>query len=228
MKKISLLVIICLFILSANGVFALKYSDGLLENPSYSDISQQHISEAQLLLSYIVRYKEDINTLYKRHTRGTTPTMRDTNIILDDMILALETIQSKQVNPDTVESLMLEIVRDIKIVNTRMKAYLQERKKIHDDKLASTKQKYVKTAKKISNTLDSLIYQLTNILSQQTNLSEDEISIVQSLVRLRDENNKIKRFEVMSFQSEAEMQLYFKNIITELRKEILIIQEASR
>ncbi len=227
MKKL-LFIIISVFILSANSVFALKYSESLSISSNYFDVSKQHKSEAKLLQNYVLKYKEDINNVYKIHTRWTTPMMRDTNIILDDMLVALEMIQNKQVNPGTVEGVMLSIVADIKILNSRVKVYLTERQKIHELKIQTVQQEYIWVGKRISNILDDLTTKITAILSQKNNLTESEKLIIKSLDRIRVENNKIKAFKNLKFNSEAEMQIYFKNIALNLRKEILIIKGASK
>lgn len=153
--------------------------------------------------------------------------IRDTNLILEDMIVALDAIQKKQVNPDSVEWVMLRIVSDIKDLNVRVKTYLKERQRIYEEKIEERKAKYTTISKRISSILDNLISSMTQSLSKKKSLSSQEKIIVKSLVRIRDENNKIKAFESIRFDSEAEMQIYFQGIVNNLRKEILIIKEAS-
>lgn len=227
MKKTLIILIIWVFTISANWVFALTYSDGLSIDSNYGEVSTRHISEAKLLQNYIRTYKENINNVYKLHTRGTTPMIRDTNLILEDMIVALDAIQKKQVNPDSVEWVMLRIVSDIKDLNVRVKTYLKERQRIYEEKIEERKAKYTTISKRISSILDNLISSMTQSLSKKKSLSSQEKIIVKSLVRIRDENNKIKAFESIRFDSEAEMQIYFQGIVNNLRKEILIIKEAS-
>lgn len=228
MKKNLLFTIICLFILSANSVFALKYSDAILIEAGKSNVSQQHISEAKLLRTYLSRYKQDINKMYIKNTNEVSGFMQNTNLILDDMLYALNLILTKAVDPTTVESHMLEIVKDIKIINVRMKEYLKEEQKIFQQKLEQKKQNYITSWNRLSLILDTLESRLTSVLIKRKELSNNEKVIVKSLVRIRKENEKIKNFQNITFISEAEMKLYFKNIIIVLKKEILILKNASR
>ncbi len=122
---------------------------------------------------------------------------------------------------------MLRIVSDIKDLNVRVKTYLKERQRIYEEKIEERKAKYTTISKRISSILDNLISSMTQSLSKKKSLSSQEKIIVKSLVRIRDENNKIKAFESIRFDSEAEMQIYFQGIVNNLRKEILIIKEAS-
>ena len=68
--------------------------------------------------------------------------MRDTNIILDEMSEALNTIQTKKVNPKKVEQVMNTIVVDIKYLNNRLEIYLKQQQAVFEDEINTKKEKY--------------------------------------------------------------------------------------
>jgi len=122
---------------------------------------------------------------------------------------------------------MKRIVVDIQDLNNRMEIYLRQQQSIHEKAIYNKKQNYVVIGGKISKILDAMIANYTNVLSQKTSLTQNEKEIVGSLVRIRQENSKIKNFKNLSFSSEEEMQLYFKGIISNIRSEIITIKTKS-
>ena len=228
MKKKILFYIIALFILSANLVHAQNYSDRLIIDQRFDEVSVRHISEAQLLYSYVKTYKDNINALYSQYSNSNGPMMDDANTILTDMLAALRKIQTEDVDPEQVESIMLNIVADIKTLNSYIEIYLKDKKKLYEEKLNQIKKSYTSLGNRLSPALDTFIEKLSLILTQKQHLSSKERRIVESLIKIRTENTKIKQFKNLSFASELEMQLYFKGIISNLRKEMFNIQEAAR
>ena len=227
MKILYSICIIWVLCFSANSVFAVKY-EALEIRSSYPNVSKQHISEAKLMLTYVTRYKEKINNLYKKYSQETTLVMQDANSLLNDMSRMLYSIQNEKVNPEKVEEAMKTIVVDIKDLNNRMEIYLRQQQAVYQETINKQKQSYIRIWDKVSKILDALIANYTNTFSQKRSLSRSEKEIIGSLVKIRNENNKIKNFKNISFSSEREMQLYFKNIISNIRSEILYIKEKSR
>ena len=226
MKILYSFYIIWVLCFSANSVFAAKYE--VLEIRSdYSAVSPQHISEAKLMLTYVTRYKEKINSLYASYWKEKTLIVKDANSLLNEMSQILYSIQTENINPDTVENVMKRIVVDIQDLNNRMEIYLRQQQSIHEKAIYNKKQNYVVIGGKISKILDAMIANYTNVLSQKTSLTQNEKEIVGSLVRIRQENSKIKNFKNLSFSSEEEMQLYFKGIISNIRSEIITIKTKS-
>lgn len=180
------------------------------------------------MLTYVTRYKEKINNLYKKYSQETTLVMQDANSLLNDMSRMLYSIQNEKVNPEKVEEAMKTIVVDIKDLNNRMEIYLRQQQAVYQETINKQKQSYIRIWDKVSKILDALIANYTNTFSQKRSLSRSEKEIIGSLVKIRNENNKIKNFKNISFSSEREMQLYFKNIISNIRSEILYIKEKSR
>jgi len=229
MKKSFLILILCVFTISANQVDALTYKDTLYqkktENPN---ISQNHISEAKLLHTYVLRYKENITNLYALYSSEESQIIKDANTILDTMAASLINIQEEYYQDSDASEIMQSIVVDLKLLNTRVKVYLEQQKVTHEKKIKKNLFQYYHICSRISKILNTLINQLSRSLIQKKSLSENEKQIVQSLVNIRSENQKIKDLKNINFQSEEEIKIYFKDIIQKIRQEILRIKDLSR
>ena len=213
--------------LSANQVVALTYKDPFPQD-SYNDIiSQSHRSEAKLLQGYVSRYKEKINTLFFSYNAEKSQIMKDADTILEKMSFSLKEIQDKNLSSENATEIMQSIVTDLKTLNSRMKVYLEQQKEIHEKEILRQKLQYIQVGTRISKILDSLINTLTQTLIKKETLSKKEKKIVQSLLNIRTENNKIKDFSSTNFWSKEEMKSYFQNIIQNIRNEILLIKKLS-
>jgi hypothetical protein len=229
MKKSFFILILCVFTISANQVDALSYKGTLnikkTENPN---ISQNHISEAKLLHTYVLRYKENIANLYALYSSEESQIIKDAYTILDTMGASLINIQDAYYQDNDASEIMQSIVVDLKLLNTRVKVYLEQQKVIHEKKVKKILSQHISIGQRISKILDTLIDQLSRSLIRKESLSENEKRIVQSLVKIRSENQKIKDLKNMSFSSEEEIKVYFKEIIKTIRQEILRIKDLSR
>ena len=65
---------------------------------------------------------------------------------------------------------------------------------------------------------------MTNTLVHKKNLSSNEREIVRSLVRIRDENMRLKHSQNRSFSSLSEIKTYYQSIIENIRREIRTIK----
>ena len=87
---------------------------------------------------------------------------------------------------------------------------------------------YKLVGKKISTLLDSFIERMTQTLIQKKTLTKSEREIVRSLVRIREENTRIKNSQTRYFSSKEEIQNYYQSIIENIRKEIRNIKFLAR
>ncbi len=192
--KHLLISIIYVFLLSANLVSALSYTDGIDMRSSLSPLPASRISEAKLLETYVSRYQENINSLYNSYSQKESPALETANSRLNEMKSALQKIQKYPVREDSAIEVMQSVVRDIKTLNTRMKVYLEQEQIIEQEAIQEQKEKYTLIGKKISSLLDTLIEDISSPLLKKSSLSQDEKSIVRSLLRIREENKKIQAF----------------------------------
>lgn len=153
--------------------------------------------------------------------------MTNANVILSKMSLYLKKIQEDPITKEDATQIMKSIVNDLKILNSRMKVYLEQEQIILTQKIEFQKNRYTTISKRISGILDTIISQLSQSLTKKENLSLKEKTIVRSLVKIREENNKIKQFKNVSFHSENEMKNYLRKIIDNIRSEIITIKQLS-
>ncbi len=227
MKGTSLFFILCIIAFSVNQVFALSYKDPFPTYTSKSSLSDSKRSEAKLLQIYVSRYKEKINTLYTNYSSKESQVMRDANTILDTMSTSLQKLQDNNISDSNATSIMQSIVNDLKTLNKRMKVYLEQESSLQKKKIKKIKNQYSPIVNRISAVLDSIISRLSWWLAQKTNLNNREKEIVRSLIKIREQNNKLKLFWNISFSRESEIKIYLKNTIGSIRTQILIMKRLS-
>lgn len=227
MKKLHIFTIICLFAISANEVAALSYKDSISTDMYYSSLPQTRISEAELLQGYVQSYQEKTNALFIKYKNEKSLTLHDINNKLIKMSRALIRIQNRNINEQAATQVMQSIVSDLKILNNRIKIYIQQENIILENNIEKEKKRYIYIGWRISNVLDRLIDQISKSLIQKKSLSSNEKRIVKSLVNIRKANDKIKNFKNISFSSEIKIRIYFKEIIENIRSEILKIKKYS-
>lgn len=226
MKSLSFL-IICVLFLSANLTFAASYSSELPIVNSSERASSSRISEAKLLESYVLRYKEKLNVLYFQYSQTESIAIKNANEQLLEMASALERIQTRSVSEYDATRVMKNIVEDIKVLNIRMKVYLEQEELILQEKLQTQAQKFNLIGTKISVLLEDFIEKMTSILIKKSSLTSNDTSIIRSLVKIRDENKRIRNFSTVIFSSEEDMKSYFQNIIENIRREMQNIKNLS-
>jgi hypothetical protein len=140
--KNFLISIICVFALSANIVSALTYYDTIPLHSGTDMVTSSRISEAKLLESYVKKYSENINTLYNNLSPSESIALENANAQLNMMIYALQRIQKKSVSERDATLVMQNIVQDIKVLNIRMKVYLEQEEIILKEKIREQGKSY--------------------------------------------------------------------------------------
>jgi hypothetical protein len=199
----------------------LSYKDDLPTSSTFKGVSENEIAAAKLLQNYVESYEKKINSLLDSYNSQNTEIIQTANNSLKKMSRSLDVIQYKSINPLVVNEVMKSIVTDLKIINNRMKIYLEQERQLHVEKLQFIQDNYTKVGNKISFILDELVSSLSSSLIKKESLSDKEKEIIRSLVVIRSQNNKIKDFKNKSFNSEVEMKQYFQDIIPTLRTEII-------
>jgi len=216
--------IILVFYILANTVFSNSYKDKLILDSNFKSVSQEKISQARILQSYIIEYKKNVNMLYGEYKSGESQIMQDANTILNTMANSLESIQKRPVNPSVVEDIFQSISTDLRSLNQKMKIYLEQEKIISDQVISEKKRIYIQTGRKISSIIDLIILKVSSELKKKTNYSQKDKNIVAALVELQNINTKINLFSNQNYSSVKEMDDFFKNIIRSIRKQISIIK----
>ncbi len=183
-------------------------------------VSETTLSEAKLLKSYVTQYKININSLYSRFKEDETETMLRANQQLFSMIQRLQTIENSQLSDSEANIEMKKIVSELKKLNTHLRSYLEDVQIAHSLYLKVQKNRYLQYIQKISKLLDWLIEWLSTPLLHKTSLSPSEREVVQSLIRIQEQNKKLKQFSQNNFLSQEDMKQFLQDIINNIRNEI--------
>jgi len=210
--------------MSASQVSALNYKDELPVSSGFESVDENNISAAKLLQDHVESYEEKINGLFLRYNSQNSEVIDVINQSLKQMSRSLDIIQYKSIDPKVVNEVMQSIVTDLKKINNKMKIYLEQERQIHVQSISFIQDNYVRIGQKISTILDNLVDSISQSLIQKESLSEKEKEIVRSLVIIRKQNNKLKDFKTLRFESELEMKQYLTDIIKAIREEILSIK----
>lgn len=220
MKIYLILCIICVFVLSASSVFWSEDYNIYISTTQNNNLSQSRVSEAKLLRSYVLRYKENIKNILTINGEINSEYIIKTYRDLDNMSNALLQIQNRFIEEEQSTLLMKQIVNDLKVLNTRIKNYLDE-KEIQKLKVLETKKNnYSVLSRHVAGLLDTMILEISSPLLKKSFLSTREKKIVQSLIHIREEKVKIGNFSTLQFYSETSMKEYFKESISTIRKEM--------
>lgn len=221
-------IILSTFTLSASWVSALSYKDALpYENKDIS-IRQESREEAQLVKGYIQRYRQNIQEVYANYSSEESKTMNDALTITSLMLKKLEEMENASLSQKNFDTIMKTIVDDLALLNGKMKTYLEEQKVLHEKKLEETKKKYSSIGKKISILLEEFLKKMSLQLSKKKTLSDNDKKIIQNLIDIREENDRILDFEKRIFSSEEDMKRYFQKIVRNIQSEMQAIVEISR
>ncbi|NDK10067.1 hypothetical protein GW846_04755 [Candidatus Gracilibacteria bacterium] len=223
MKQVSLIIILTVFLTGASSDSLNAAEISKKENNQFTISSSTH-SEAQLLQSYVSKYKTNINKLYNQVQTQESEVMIRANEKLFLMISQLYEIKNGEYSEEESNKIMNTIVSDIRVLNTRLKGYI-EQEQIEQQIIVTQKQKkYSLVANRIAKILDSMIEKLSAPLVNKNDLTNSDITLVSSLIKIQNENNKIKSFSKKSFLHQEEMQFYFQSIIKNIRNEIKILK----
>lgn len=219
MKFWILYIIICAMLLSSNQAFASEYQNQNIASTQNWQISASQLSAAKLLQNYVANYKNKINNLHNTYGWKKSVAMSNFNFQTWNMYDSLNDILNNKYSATASSEIMSQIVSDLKVINTRMKVFLEQEKIIYINSIIQKQKELWKIWNQISQTLDSLILSVSNQLIKKQNLSQKEKRIVESLVTLREQNIKIKRFHTVSFHTHSEMNEYLKEVISAIRSE---------
>jgi len=219
MKIFFLYIIICAFSLSANQVLAVNYQNESNAVWLNLEINSSQLSAAKLLQKYLTSYKLKINELFNTYESSNTIAMSTFNSQLVSMYNTLEDIQNWNATTAQAKRVISSVVSELKIINTRMKVFLEQEKILHEKKLKSKQEKLSKIWDKISKILDSFLASVSTKLLSKDSLSQREKDIAKSLIIIRQQNNKMKAFARSSFESESQMKDYISTVVSSIRNE---------
>ena len=141
------------------------------------------------------------------------------------MDVNLRNIQRNRFNSEQAGRIISKTVSDLKTLNTKMKIFLNQEKLLYLRQLRAKQESLWKIGNKISTTLDTLLLSVSRSLINKNRLSDTEKKVVESLVKLRQENTKMKAFSTTQFSSFNEMENYIKSVVSAIRNEFVEIRK---
>jgi len=219
MKFWLLYIIISAILLSANPVLALNYQNNDVAWVQNWEITTAQLSAAKLLQDYVANYRSKINQLHAEYEWPSSIAIINFNSQTSQMYRNLSYIQNNKYDSNSAWKIMSQIVSDLKVLNTRMKVFLEQEKILYHESIKEKQKSLWAIWQQISNTLDKLLLSISNQLIKKKVLSTKEKRLVESLVVLREQNIKIKKFSTLNFNSQWEMNRYIKEVISGIRLE---------
>ena len=143
---------------------------------------------------------------------------------IDEMTKVLGKIQTKFMEKTDAQEILSSIINWLKDVNNVLKPYLKRQQKTYQEKLFITKNNYIRIGDRISRALYVFVQKFSLKLGEKDTLSKKEKDVVQALVWLNENRQKIERFKSIRFGTKNDMRDYYINIIKSIRKEISIIK----
>ena len=217
--------ILSVFFLSANQVFSVGYRDIIITEKVYSDVTEEHISEAKLLEWYIVRYRENLylrfDTLWLLESRNAIWAFQ----LLDLMSERITQLQAGYIKWSESEELIKSIVTDLKNLNTAIKIYTNKEEEEIQFLLQKKQEQYIIFSQNFSSAIDNFIGKVTKVLIKKETLSENQKDIVRILVMIRNENQTIKNFKSQRFSTEEEMKAYLRGSINKIQSHFQALKE---
>lgn len=228
MKYLCSLVILCIFIWSANQVIALSYKDTILSTEEMSIINNKYKQEAQLLETHVIRFTQKIHEQELEYNIVASKKIQNSYKDLLLMKNRLIEIQNGAFNSQQAQEIMTSIVIDLKIINSTIKKLFYNLELERSEKLRIKKVYYTTFTQNYKAGISQFIDKITIIFLKKDSLSRNERNIVRKLVELREENKKLIDFPNILFNSEEDMQSYLKETILTIQSIIFKIVELSR
>lgn len=228
MKYLCSLVILCIFIWSANQVIALSYKDTILSTEEMSIINNKYKQEALLLETHVIRFTQKIHEQELEYNIVASKKIQNSYKDLLLMKNRLIEIQNGAFNSQQAQEIMTSIVIDLKIINSTIKKLFYNLELERSEKLRIKKVYYTTFTQNYKAGISQFIDKITIIFLKKDSLSRNERNIVRKLVELREENKKLIDFPNILFNSEEDMQSYLKETILTIQSIIFKIVELSR
>jgi len=212
-------------LMSANQVLALSYQISTDDSTESWQLNNSQLSAAKLLQNYIENYKNKINTLHILYHWSNSIVISNFNFQASSMSKSLEDIRNNKYSSYEAGQIMSNIVSDLKSINTKMKLFLEQERTLYQRALQQKQIILSNIWSQISQTLDKLLLSVSKQLIEKQSLSSREKSLVESLIVLREQNNKMKAFSKINFETQWEMEQYIKNLIGTIRIEFWKIKK---
>lgn len=187
---------------------------------AWADHHDPIVQKAELIEKYILEHREKIILFAEKYSLGGNKKVRESIRELDDLVDYVDQIKKRKIETSIAETALIEIVKQIKQINTSLQYILRDEKESFERRLEKTQKKYQELWEKLSHILGQVILKIIDDFGNTSNLSEKEKRIIPHLKNLEWESQKLKNIGVIQFQNEAELKQSFLRILKNIKREI--------
>ncbi len=222
MKKIiSKLLFFIFFIPSI--CFALDYNDKIeIVDFPITPNTQTNIDWAKLIELYLSNLKKEITIFINKYQIWKDDNLNNFLIKIDKMISSLKKIQTVSLEKANADEVMRSIVKDLKILNPKIKIYLKNKKEEVCINTENIKKRYISISNKFSKSLSLFTQKLTYIINNSNYKNKKEI--LQYIEKIKIENNKLLDFKYNFFNNPLEVKERFLRILNNIKTNIIHIK----
>ncbi len=220
MNKIIIFIITFVLIL-ANKVFAVSYDAKnikLSQNPTIQN-TQENINSSKLIEKYLLKLKNNINSFNDKYNIKDDKEIKKFMDKLDKMIFSLRKIQTISIEKNIFETVLKDIIDDLKTLNIEIKSYLKEKRRLVELETKNTKNNYIDLCNKLSSKLSIFI---SEISSKEI---KNNAKIKVHIENLEKENKKLVNFKSIIFQNSEQVKSSFLRILNNIKKEFIEIKK---
>ena len=187
--------------------------------------AENEIDKLELIERYIVNYKKNISLVVAKYEIKDNKEIKDTTDSLNFLLEIISKVKDSNMSEQEKERVVKFLTKNLKEINWKSKETLKKWKEDFDKKVKQIQESYSKLWLKISWQLDFFIQKIHKLKLNKEILNSKESILKENLNRIAEISRELKDFWEINFNSEKEIKTYFKNIIQDIRRELLKLKE---
>ena len=187
--------------------------------------AENEIDKLELIERYIVNYKKNISLVVAKYEIKDNKDIKDTTDSLNFLLEIISKVKDSNMSEQEKERVVKFLTKNLKEINWKSKETLKKWKEDFDKKVKQIQESYSKLWLKISWQLDCFIQKIHKLKLNKEILNSKESILKENLNRIAEISRELKDFWEINFNSEKEIKTYFKNIIQDIRRELLKLKE---
>ncbi|MBB1565262.1 hypothetical protein HG430_004430 [Candidatus Gracilibacteria bacterium] len=187
--------------------------------------AENEIDKLELIERYIVNYKKNISLVVAKYEIKDNKDIKDTTDSLNFLLEIISKVKDSNMSEQEKERVVKFLTKNLKEINGKSKETLKKGKEDFDKKVKQIQESYSKLGLKISGQLDFFIQKIHKLKLNKEILNSKESILKENLNRIVEISRELKDFGEINFNSEKEIKTYFKNIIQDIRRELLKLKE---
>lgn len=187
--------------------------------------AENEIDKLELIERYIVNYKKNISLVVAKYEIKDNKDIKDTTDSLNFLLEIISKVKDSNMSEQEKERVVKFLTKNLKEINWKSKETLKKWKEDFDKKVKQIQESYSKLLLKISWQLDFFIQKIHKLKLNKEILNSKESILKENLNRIAEISRELKDFWEINFNSEKEIKTYFKNIIQDIRRELLKLKE---